>query len=113
MVRANCANTTPKILPLFHPIRQPTLPSRGRRNGLPAGSRASGGHAGRGRQGGRGRRGARLRRGSPDGAAALRSRVARKAIDRARIPANRDGAGAPPTARQRPASSRTTRKDFW
>ena len=33
--------------------------------------------------------------------------------DRARIPANPDGARAPQTARQRSASPRTTRKDFW
>ena len=53
MVRANGANTNAKIhAPLFIPSAGPkievqcTLPSRGRRNGLPAGSWASGGHAG-------------------------------------------------------------------
>ena len=45
-------------------------------------------------------------RGSLDGAATLRALT-----DRARIPANREDARAPQTARQRSASPRTTRKD--
>jgi hypothetical protein len=81
--------------------------------GCPLGPWASGGRAGRRRAGRLGRRCARLLRASPDGAAALRSCVARAPTDRARIPANPDGARAPQTARQRSASPRTTRKDFW
>jgi hypothetical protein len=56
---------------------------------------------------------ARLLRASPDGAGARRPRVARMRTNRARIPANPDDARVPQTARQRSASPRNTRKDFW
>jgi hypothetical protein len=112
MVRPNCANTNAKIhAPSFIRSAGPkidvqcTLPCRGRRNGLRAGSRASGGRAGLGRC-------ARVSDAHPRDARPrrFRSRVASAATDRARIPASADSTRAP---RQRPASSRTTRKDSW
>jgi hypothetical protein len=120
MVRANCANRNAKI---HAPL---SSDPRARRSTFNAPSPAAGGGMGcplapgpaegarDGRRAGRlGRRCARLLRASPDGAAALRSCVARAPTDRARILANPDGARAPQTARQRSASPRTTRKDFW
>ena len=114
MVRANCANRTPKFTPLFHPIRRPEdrrsmHPPRPREAERVArwllGQRRAGGLGGAAR--------ASLTRIPETRGRDARSRVASAATDRARIPANRDGARAPQTARQRPASSRTTRKDFW
>jgi hypothetical protein len=115
MVRANCANRNAKIRAPSIPSAGPeieaqcTLPGRGRRNGLRAGSRASGGRAG---FGGRCARASSTRIPETRGCDA-RSRVASAPTDRVRIPAKPDGARAPQAVRQRPASSRTTRKDFW
>jgi hypothetical protein len=115
MVRANCANRNAKIHALFHPIRRP----EDRRTMHPPRPREAERVArwllGQRRASGLGRRCARasLARIPETRGCDARSRVANEATDRGRIPANPDGVRAPPPARQRPASSRTTRKDFW
>jgi hypothetical protein len=120
MVRANCANRNAKIHALFHPIRRP----EDRRSMHPPRPREAervarwllGQRRGRAGLGGAARAPllrASLARIPETRGCDARSRVASEATDRGRIPANPDGARALQTARQRPASSRTTRKDFW
>ena len=115
MVRANCANTNAEIhAPLSsHP--------QARRSTFNAPSPAAGGGTGCAlalgpAEGGRawGALRARISCAHPRDARLRRSLTRGERGDRSGAePANRDGARAPPTARQRPASSRTTRKDFW
>src|ERR1700677_855978 len=122
MVRANGANTNTEIRPLLspHPPAQ-----RSRVNApFPAAGGGLGGPLARGpAQGTRdrsraGRPGPRLRAAPapiPHGAVqrfGSRDRDSGRPIAR-RPPATPGRARAPPPARQRPASSRTTRKDFW
>jgi hypothetical protein len=117
MVRANCANTNAEIhAPLSsHP--------QARKSTFNAPSPAAGGGMGcplalgqrRARGPGRlGRRCARVARAHPlDGAAALALTRSESANRSSADTGEPDGARALQTARQRPASSRTTRKDFW
>jgi hypothetical protein len=99
MVRANGANTNTEIRALF----SPHPPARRSRFNAP--SPATGGGIGC-----RWRLGQRRARGR-----AGRARAALRASPGAHpyTAANPDRARAPPPARHRPASSRTTRKDFW
>jgi Tfp pilus assembly protein FimV len=115
MVRANCANTNAEIhAPLSsHPqARKSTFnaPSPAAEGGT--GCSLAPGPAEGGRAWGRCARASLARIPETRGCDA-RARVASAPTDRVRIPAKPDGARALQTARQRPASSRTTRKDFW
>jgi hypothetical protein len=103
MVRANCANRNAEIHAPLSSYRQ------AQRSTFNAHSPASGGGTG-----------CALALGPAEGALGRAARVsdacsraASARTDRVRIPAKPDGARAPQTAPQRPASSRTTRKDFW
>jgi hypothetical protein len=111
MVRANGANTNTEIRPLLspHPPAQCTLPAAGGGLGCPLAWGPAQGTRDEDRAY------ARLLRPSPHRAARRfrsRDRDSGRPIER-RPPATPGRARTPPPARQRTASSRTTRKDFW
>jgi hypothetical protein len=114
MVQANRANTKTKIQTPPSCPRQPEDrgPGRGRRIKLRAGYRGE-----RGAQGARRLEG-RVRRCAPskgDQRTAAGATLTRSVGDdrSSPDPCRPGGASVPPLPSQRPASSRTTRKDFW